>query len=138
LALISSASRTTADNRHRCPDPFPTRRSSDLWGDRRRDEDRRRRAAGVPQGTGRAGERGGHPLLRAPEGHDDEGLRPDHLRPHGQAFFADVFAKYGEELAAAGLSANDGLGGIFAGLENLENGAEIRAAFDAALAQGPE
>src|SRR5699024_7050911 len=55
-----------------------------------------------------------------------------------KAFFADVFAKYGEELAAAGLSANDGLGGIFAGLENLENGAEIRAAFDAALAQGPE
>src|SRR5699024_2158962 len=55
-----------------------------------------------------------------------------------RAFFADVFATYGEELAAAGLSANDGLGGIFAGLENLENGAEIRAAFDAALAQGPE
>jgi len=55
-----------------------------------------------------------------------------------KAFFADVFAKYGEDLAAAGLSANDGLGGIFAGLENLENGAEIRAAFDAALARGPE
>jgi len=55
-----------------------------------------------------------------------------------KAFFSDVFATYGEDLAAAGLSANDGLGGIFAGLENLENGAEIRAAFDAALAQGPE
>jgi len=55
-----------------------------------------------------------------------------------KAFFSDVFATYGEDLAAAGLSANDGLGGIFAGLENLENGAEIRAAFDAALTQGPE
>ena len=55
-----------------------------------------------------------------------------------KAFFADVFEKYGEELAAAGLRANDGLGSIFAGLENLENGAEIRAAFDEALANGPK
>lgn len=55
-----------------------------------------------------------------------------------KAFFKPVFAKYGEDLAAAGLSANDGLGGIFAGLESLPNGAEIRAAFDAALADGPK
>ena len=54
-----------------------------------------------------------------------------------KAFFADVFAKYGAELAAAGLSANDGLGSILAGLENVANGAEIVAAFNAALAQGP-
>ncbi|MDE2591377.1 MAG: NADP-dependent isocitrate dehydrogenase [Actinomycetales bacterium] len=54
-----------------------------------------------------------------------------------KAFFADVFAKYGTELAAAGLSANDGLGSILAGLENVANGAEIEAAFNAALAQGP-
>src|SRR5829696_4194782 len=32
-----------------------------------------------------------------------------------RAYFADVFAQYGEQLAAAGLSANDGLGGILAG-----------------------
>ena len=54
-----------------------------------------------------------------------------------KAFFADVFAKYGNDLAAAGLSANDGLGAILAGLSTLANGAEIAAAFDAALAAGP-
>jgi len=54
-----------------------------------------------------------------------------------RAYFADVFAKYGDQLAAAGLSANDGLGSIFAGLEQLEAGAEIRAAFDEAMANGP-
>ncbi|GHH72773.1 NADP-dependent isocitrate dehydrogenase [Promicromonospora soli] len=55
-----------------------------------------------------------------------------------KAFFRPVFEKYGQDLAAAGLSANDGLGGIFAGLAALPNGAEIRAAFDAALADGPK
>ncbi|MFC8801774.1 NADP-dependent isocitrate dehydrogenase [Promicromonospora sp. NPDC057138] len=55
-----------------------------------------------------------------------------------KAFFKPVFEKYGQDLAAAGLSANDGLGGIFAGLAALPNGAEIRAAFDAALADGPK
>jgi isocitrate dehydrogenase len=54
-----------------------------------------------------------------------------------EAYFADVFAKYGADLAAAGLSANDGLGTILPGLEKLSNGAEIRAAFDAAIASGP-
>ena len=54
-----------------------------------------------------------------------------------RAYFADVFDKYGDDLAAAGLSANDGLGAILAGLPSLPNGAEIRAAFDAALASGP-
>lgn len=54
-----------------------------------------------------------------------------------KAYFADVFAQYGDQLAAAGLSANDGLGAILAGLDSLENGAEIKAAFDAALAAGP-
>jgi isocitrate dehydrogenase len=53
------------------------------------------------------------------------------------AFFPDVFATYGEELAAAGLSPSNGLGGILAGLDQLENGAEIKAAFDAGLAAGP-
>ena len=54
-----------------------------------------------------------------------------------RAYFADVFAKYGEQLAAAGLSANDGLGSILAGLDALDNGAEIKAAFEAGLASGP-
>jgi isocitrate dehydrogenase len=53
------------------------------------------------------------------------------------AYFADVFAKYGDDLAAAGLSPNDGLGAILAGLGQVPNGAEIKAAFDEALASGP-
>ncbi|MDH2413663.1 NADP-dependent isocitrate dehydrogenase [Nocardioides sp. CER19] len=54
-----------------------------------------------------------------------------------RAYFHDVFEQYGADLAAAGLSANDGLGAILSGLDALPNGAEIRAAFDAALANGP-
>src|SRR5690606_20842967 len=54
-----------------------------------------------------------------------------------KAFFKDVFDQYGEQLAAAGLTANDGLGSILAGLANVAGGAEIAAAFDAAIAEGP-
>ncbi|MEV0642517.1 NADP-dependent isocitrate dehydrogenase [Streptomyces sp. NPDC050619] len=55
-----------------------------------------------------------------------------------RAFFPKTFAKYGETLAAAGLTPNDGLGGIYKGLESLPEGAEIKASFDAELAEGPE
>ena len=54
-----------------------------------------------------------------------------------RAYFTDVFEKYGDDLAAAGLSANDGLGAVLAGLAALPNGPEIHAAFEAALASGP-
>ena len=54
-----------------------------------------------------------------------------------RAFFPKTFARYGEALAAAGLSPNDGLGAIFTGLESLPEGAEIKASFDAELAEGP-
>lgn len=54
-----------------------------------------------------------------------------------KAYFKDVFAQYGDDLAAAGLSANDGLGTILPGLDALANGAEIKAAFEKALADGP-
>jgi isocitrate dehydrogenase len=54
-----------------------------------------------------------------------------------KAYFAGVFETYGDDLAAAGLSPNDGLGSILAGLPSLPNGAEIQAAFEAALASGP-
>ncbi|MEU1424185.1 NADP-dependent isocitrate dehydrogenase [Kitasatospora sp. NPDC005751] len=54
-----------------------------------------------------------------------------------RAFFPNTFAKYGEALAAAGLNPNNGLGGILGGLEKLENGAEIKASFEAELAEGP-
>ncbi|MFJ6679792.1 NADP-dependent isocitrate dehydrogenase [Microbacterium sp. NPDC091382] len=54
-----------------------------------------------------------------------------------RAFFADVFSRFGDTLAAAGLTPNDGLGAILAGLGRVEGGDEIRAAFDAAIAAGP-
>ncbi|MFD8087264.1 NADP-dependent isocitrate dehydrogenase [Kitasatospora sp. NPDC059722] len=54
-----------------------------------------------------------------------------------RAFFPKTFARYGEALTAAGLNPNNGLGGILAGLDALANGAEIKASFDAELAEGP-
>ena len=54
-----------------------------------------------------------------------------------KAFFANVFAKHGDALAAAGLSANDGLASILAGLVNVAGGDAIAAEFTAALGQGP-
>ena len=55
-----------------------------------------------------------------------------------RAFFADVYDKYGEELLAAGLNGENGLGAIYEGLKNLDKGEEIKAAFDAALSDGPD
>ena len=55
-----------------------------------------------------------------------------------RAFFPETFARYGADLAAAGLSANNGLGGILDGLGALPNGDEIKASFDAELAAGPD
>ncbi|AOR30631.1 isocitrate dehydrogenase (NADP(+)) [Streptomyces fodineus] len=54
-----------------------------------------------------------------------------------RAFFPKTFAKYGETLKAAGLTPNDGLGGILKGLDGLPEGAEIKASFDAELTEGP-
>jgi isocitrate dehydrogenase len=54
-----------------------------------------------------------------------------------RAFFPDTFARHGGELAAAGLSPNNGLAVIFSGLDSLPEGAEIRASFDRELAEGP-
>ncbi|MFI9100694.1 NADP-dependent isocitrate dehydrogenase [Streptomyces fildesensis] len=55
-----------------------------------------------------------------------------------RAFFPKTFAEYGQTLAAAGLSPNDGLGGILKGLESLPEGAKIKASFEAEIAEGPE
>ena len=54
-----------------------------------------------------------------------------------RAFFKDVYDKYGEQLLAAGLDGENGLGAIYEGLSELENGEEIRAAFDKAMQDGP-
>ncbi|MER5948114.1 NADP-dependent isocitrate dehydrogenase [Streptomyces sp. NPDC001904] len=55
-----------------------------------------------------------------------------------RAFFPETFARFGGDLAAAGLTPNDGLGGIYKGLESLANGADIKASFEAELAAGPD
>ncbi|SDM12364.1 isocitrate dehydrogenase [Corynebacterium mycetoides] len=55
-----------------------------------------------------------------------------------RAYFKDVFDAYGEELLAAGLNGENGLGAILDGLSALDNGEEIRAAIDKALADGPD
>ncbi len=53
------------------------------------------------------------------------------------AYFADVFATYGDKIAEAGLTPNDGLGAILAGLPSVEGGDEIVAAITAGLERGP-
>ena len=54
-----------------------------------------------------------------------------------KAFFADVFATYGDKIAEAGLTPNDGLGAILAGLPSVEGGDAIAAAIQADLERGP-
>jgi isocitrate dehydrogenase len=54
-----------------------------------------------------------------------------------QTFFPKTFERFGPELSAAGLNANNGLGSIFDGLDGLANGALIRQSFDDELADGP-
>ena len=55
-----------------------------------------------------------------------------------RAFFPRTFAAYGDTLAAAGLSPNDGWGAILDGLPGLPDGDAIAASFAAELAAGPE
>ncbi|MGI3785055.1 MAG: NADP-dependent isocitrate dehydrogenase, partial [Janthinobacterium lividum] len=54
-----------------------------------------------------------------------------------RAFLPEVFSTYGDVLRDAGLTGNNGLGAILAGLDALPQGGEIRAAIDAGLAAGP-
>lgn len=54
-----------------------------------------------------------------------------------RAFFPEVFERYGEQLAAAGLSANDGLAGILAGLPDDETGQQVRAEIERRLGELP-
>ncbi|MCW2829750.1 MAG: NADP-dependent isocitrate dehydrogenase, partial [Aeromicrobium sp.] len=48
-----------------------------------------------------------------------------------------VFERFGEDLAAAGLSPSNGLASILAGLDGLPNGDEVKAAIEAGIADGP-
>ncbi|WP_314455463.1 NADP-dependent isocitrate dehydrogenase [uncultured Microbacterium sp.] len=54
-----------------------------------------------------------------------------------KAFFADVFDRHGDALAAAGLTPNDGLGSILAGLSSVDGGDAIASEIRDALASGP-
>ncbi len=54
-----------------------------------------------------------------------------------QAFFPALFAQYGDQLKAAGISPNDGLGGLLAAVDTLPDGAAIKAAVEQGLADGP-
>lgn len=54
-----------------------------------------------------------------------------------KAFFVDVFDRHGDALAAAGLTPNDGLGSILAGLSTVEGGDAIAAEVREALQNGP-
>lgn len=54
-----------------------------------------------------------------------------------QAFFPTLFEQYGEQLKAAGISPNDGLGGLLSAVEGLPEGEAIKAAVQQGLADGP-
>ena len=57
-----------------------------------------------------------------------------------RAYFAEVFEQYGNKLLPAGLNGENGLGAILDVLDagEVEGAAEIREAFDKALADGPD
>ncbi len=54
-----------------------------------------------------------------------------------RAFFPKTFSQFGGEMANAGLNPNNGLAGIYAGLDALANGEAIKASFASELADGP-
>ncbi len=54
-----------------------------------------------------------------------------------QAFFPTLFEQYGEQLAEAGISPNDGLGALLSSVADLPDGDAIKAAVEAGLADGP-
>ena len=54
-----------------------------------------------------------------------------------RAFFPKTFSQFGSEMANAGLNPNNGLAGIYAGLDALTNGEAIKASFASELADGP-
>lgn len=55
-----------------------------------------------------------------------------------RAFFKDVFDTYGDVLEEHGLTGENGLAAILDGLDSVEGGDKIKAAFEKALADGPD
>lgn len=54
-----------------------------------------------------------------------------------ETYFADVFATYGELFKELGINKNNGLGEVYAKIAGHAKEAEVKAAIDAAIAQGP-
>ena len=54
-----------------------------------------------------------------------------------QAFFPTLFEQYGEQLAGAGISPNDGLGALLSATADLPDGDAVKAAVETGLADGP-
>lgn len=55
-----------------------------------------------------------------------------------QAFFPTLFEQYGEQLAQAGISPNDGLGALLAATDKLPEGEAIKKAVEQGIAEGPD
>ncbi len=55
-----------------------------------------------------------------------------------EVYFKDVFAKYGELFKELGINKNNGLGEVYAKIAGHEKEAEVKAAIDAAIANGPD
>ncbi|PZR53532.1 NADP-dependent isocitrate dehydrogenase [Xylanimonas oleitrophica] len=54
-----------------------------------------------------------------------------------QSFFPELFEKYGDQLRAAGISPNDGLGALLAKVDALPDAEAVKTAVEQGLAQGP-
>jgi isocitrate dehydrogenase len=54
-----------------------------------------------------------------------------------QAFFPTLFEQYGEQLKAAGISPNDGLGALLSSVEQLPDGEAVKTAVQQGIAEGP-
>lgn len=55
-----------------------------------------------------------------------------------EVYFKEVFAKYGELFASLGINKNNGLGEVFAKIAGNEKEGEVKAAIEAAIANGPD
>lgn len=55
-----------------------------------------------------------------------------------EVYFEEVFAKYGELFASLGINKNNGLGEVFAKIAGTPQEAEIKAAIEQAIANGPD
>ena len=55
-----------------------------------------------------------------------------------EVYFKDVFAQYGELFASLGINKNNGLGEVYAKIAGNEKEAEVKAAIESAIENGPD